>query len=101
MYDAGAARNRLQGVLFHLYQLNVKDERGKRWYRLARALLAISEVVGDEEAVFGPLLHELQTLGPALDHLIETKRGRLSALVGTVENLTVCEFTLIIAPYLA
>lgn len=81
MYDAGAARNRLQGVLFHLYQLNVKDERGKRWYRLARTLLAISEVVGDEEAILCALLHQLQTLCPALDNLIKAERCRLTALI--------------------
>ena len=42
----------------------------------------------------------MQTLGPALDHLIETKRGRLSALVGTVEHLSVDERALVVAFHL-
>lgn len=59
--------------LLHFDKFYVEDQRSIGRNRLACSLLAVAEVVGDEETVLGTFLHQLQTLGPALDHLIEAK----------------------------
>ena len=59
----------------------------------------VTQTVGDEETVLGTFLHELQTLGPTGDHLLQGEGGGLSTLVTAVEHRTVDERTLVVAHY--
>ena len=60
-------------------------------------MLAVAEGVGYEETVLCALLHELQTLGPSCDNLVEGECGVLAATVAAVENLSVDERSLVVA----
>ena len=62
-------------------------------------MLAVSQLVRDEEFVFRPYGHELQTFGPTLNNAVERERNRLAALVTAVENSAVDERTFIMYAY--
>jgi hypothetical protein len=49
----------------------------------------VGEVLGNPEPVLGAGRHQLQTLGPAFDHLTDAERGRRAALHRRVEHLSV------------
>ena len=80
-------------------KLYIEDEGCVWGDSLTGTTLAVSEVVRDEEAVLRTLLHELQSLGPSCDDLVETECSTLATTVAAVEYLTVDERSLIIALY--
>ena len=63
--------------LLYLDKLYIEDEGCEGRNSGTSALLAITQVVGNEEAILSALLHELQALGPATDHTVQ---GELSGL---------------------
>ncbi len=54
----------------HLDKLYVKNERGKRRNHGSGTSFAVSQHVGDIEAILGSLAHQLQALCPASNHLL-------------------------------
>ena len=82
--------------LHHLDELNIENQGSKGRNHCTCTTLAISQAVRDEEAVLATLRHQLQTLGPASDHLLQTEHGGLSTLYAAVEHGTVDEETLVV-----
>ena len=85
--------------LEHLDKLHVEDEGCERWNHGTCTALAISEHVRDVEAILGALCHELNTLCPTCNDLLQTKVGRLVALVAAVEHGAVEQTTLVVATH--
>ena len=56
-------------------------------------------MVGEIEAVFGTLFHQLHTFSPASDNLVEAEVGGLVALVRAVEYSAVDECSMIVAAH--
>ena len=63
-------------------------------------MLPVSEVVGDEEAVFAAFLHELQSFGPSGDDAVEREGGGFAALYAAVEEGAVDEHAFVVAFHL-
>ena len=57
-------------------------------------------MIGNEEAILGALLHELQTLGPTRDDAVQRERGGLAALNAAVEERAIDEHSLVVAFHL-
>ena len=81
----------------HLDQFDIEDQCCEGRDLRTCATLAVSQTIGDEEAVLSTLLHQLQTLCPSSDHLLQGEGGRLTTLIGTVEDGTVDEGSLVVA----
>ena len=60
--------------------------------------LSVRKVVRDVELPLGAFAHQLKSLGPTLDDLVDSEFGRHTPLVGTVEDLTVDETAFVVAP---
>ena len=80
----------------HLDQFDIEDQCCEGRDLRTCATLAVSQTIGDEEAVLSTLLHQLQTLRPSSDHLLQGEGGRLTTLIGTVEDGTVDEGSLVV-----
>lgn len=74
--------------LLYLMKLYIEDECCVWRNALSGPALAVSEVVRDEETVLGTLFHELQTLCPSFNNLVEGECSVLSPAVAGVEDLT-------------
>ena len=79
--------NLLDAEQFHF------ENEGAACGDVAYRTLAVSQIVGNDEAVFGAHLHQLQTFIPTLDYLMSTyhEGERLVAVEATVELLAVDE----------
>ena len=71
-------------LLADLDQLDVEHEQPVR-----RLLAFVGELLGDPETGLFAFEHQLQTLGPARDHVIEAEGRRLAAHHRAVEHLSV------------
>ena len=85
--------------LHDLNQLHIKDECSKWRNRAASTTLAVCQTIGDEETIFGPLLHQLQAFRPSGNDLLKSEYGRLTTLNTAVKYGTVNEETLVVALY--
>ena len=82
--------------LLDVYKLNGEDESFIRFDVAAGTSLAISKVVRDVDFPLAAYRHQLQSLCPALDHLVQTERGSLwVALVAAVKHLSVDALALV------
>ena len=75
--------------LHHLNELNIEDESCKGRNRTACTTLAVCQTIGDEETILGALLHQLQTLSPTSNDLLQSKHGRLATLDTAIEYGTI------------
>ena len=89
----------LISFLYDLNQFNVEDQGCKRGNRGTCTTLAVSQTVGDEETILGTLLHQLQTLSPTSNDLLQSKHGRLATLDTAIEYGTINQETLVMALY--
>ena len=74
-------------LLVEFEKLDVKGELAAGFSE-AR-VLTVGEICRDPKTAFFSFGHKLDAFGPTFDDLIEPKFGRLTALVGTVEDLAV------------
>ena len=74
-----------QRWFFDLEQLDFEDQGAV----CQRAAFAVGQVLRDEQLGLAAFLHQLQPLGPALDHAVDPESGRFVLLVGTVKWLAV------------
>ena len=86
-------------ALHHLDKLYIEHESCKRRDGCSGTALAVSQLVGDEEAILGTLRHELYALCPTSDNAVEGECSRLATLVAAVEYCTVDESALVVALY--
>ena len=77
--------------LHDLKQLYIEYEGCKWRYRCTGTAFAVSQTIGDEEAILGSLLHQLQTFRPSGNYLLESENGGFATLYTAVENRTVNE----------
>ena len=83
--------------LFHLLQFYVEDECGVGGDERSCTALAVAQSPRDKETVFCSFLHQLQTLCPSCNHLLQGECGGFTALHATVEYGSVDKETLIVA----
>src|SRR3546814_5823317 len=60
------------------------------------SLLAVGQLTGNPEPVFGADGHHRHAFGPARDHLVQAELGGAAMLFGTVEHGTVEQGTAIV-----
>ena len=85
--------------LEHFKEFDVENKGGEGWNAIACTVFSIGEVVGEVEAVFGTFFHKLYAFGPTGDDLVESKVGGLVPLVGTVEDCSINEGSVVVAAY--
>ena len=83
--------------LHHFDELNIEDESCKGRNRTACTTLAVCQTIGDEEAILGALLHQLQTFRPTSNYLLQSEYGRLATLDTAIEYGTINEETFVVA----
>ena len=76
---------------FDAEQLDFEQQGRVRWNASGSAPRAVCDVAGAGEHRLAPDLHQLHAFGPTLDHAVERKGRRASALDAAVEDLAVLE----------
>ena len=85
--------------LFHLDQLNIKDQCCK-WRDLCSVTsLTVCKVVRDEKLPFVTLFHKLKSLNPSCDYLSNAECCSLTSLVRAVKYGTADKTALVVTLY--